>query len=381
MSAFDIPLHESEQYAEDPQPKDGRALCLSGGGYRAMLFHLGALWRLNELALLPTLDRISAVSGGSILAAHLGLRWAGLQFTDGVATNFGDEIVRPIRRLASTTLDVDAVFKGVLLPGSAHTQFAAALAGALYGRATLQQLPERPLIVLNATNLQTGKLWRFSRPYMGDWTIGRIPDPAVTLAKAVAASAAFPPVLSPALLKVKPADFQYEDAGENRKPVFMSRLLLADGGVYDNLGLETAFKRCRTLLVSDAGMRPEAVEKVSTNPLGQTIRVLEVADSQVRALRKRQLLSCFKARPATRDGAYFSSNSDIRNFAAAGTLPCPYERTQELAKVPTRLAKMPAELQERLINWGYAAADAALRTHVPPSASAPATFPYGRGVG
>ena len=30
----------------------GIALCLSGGGYRAMVFHLGALWRLNELGLL-----------------------------------------------------------------------------------------------------------------------------------------------------------------------------------------------------------------------------------------------------------------------------------------------------------------------------------------
>ena len=31
------------------EPQDGGALCLSGGGYRAMLFHLGALWTLNEL--------------------------------------------------------------------------------------------------------------------------------------------------------------------------------------------------------------------------------------------------------------------------------------------------------------------------------------------
>jgi hypothetical protein len=31
-------------------PKPGVALCLSGGGYRAMLFHLGVLWRLNKLS-------------------------------------------------------------------------------------------------------------------------------------------------------------------------------------------------------------------------------------------------------------------------------------------------------------------------------------------
>src|SRR5262245_28221555 len=54
--------------AVDLSFKPGIALCLSGGGYRAMLFHLGALWRLNEAGLLSQLKRISSVSGGSITA-------------------------------------------------------------------------------------------------------------------------------------------------------------------------------------------------------------------------------------------------------------------------------------------------------------------------
>ena len=49
-------------------PKPGIALCLSGGGYRAMIFHLGALWRLNQLGFLKNLSRVSSVSGGSITA-------------------------------------------------------------------------------------------------------------------------------------------------------------------------------------------------------------------------------------------------------------------------------------------------------------------------
>ena len=44
-------------------PKKGVALCLSGGGYRAMLFHVGSIWRLNEAGLLPRIKRISRVSG------------------------------------------------------------------------------------------------------------------------------------------------------------------------------------------------------------------------------------------------------------------------------------------------------------------------------
>src|SRR3989475_12571395 len=61
-------------------PEDGVALCLSGGGYRAMLFHLGALWRINELGLLPRLSLSSRVSVGSIVAGLLGLKWQPFRF-------------------------------------------------------------------------------------------------------------------------------------------------------------------------------------------------------------------------------------------------------------------------------------------------------------
>src|SRR5436305_6046076 len=82
------------------QPDPGIALCLSGGGYRAMLFHLGALWRLNEWGYLPKLARISSVSGGSIMAGVLGLKWSKLAFdATGVGQNFDAEVVQPIRTL------------------------------------------------------------------------------------------------------------------------------------------------------------------------------------------------------------------------------------------------------------------------------------------
>lgn len=377
---MEIPLHAPLQAADLPTPAAGRALCLSGGGYRAMLFHLGAVWRLNQLGVLPTLSRISSVSGGSILAALLGLRWSQLRFVAGVATNFGEEIVTPIRRLAGRTLDAGAVLRGALLPGSAHDRFAASLAHHLYGDATLQDVTAAPDVVFNATNLQTGGLWRFSRARMGDDGVGQILHPTTPVATAVAASAAFPPVLSPAVLRAKPGDFAPGSGGPYAGDAFRRRILLADGGVYDNLGLETALTDYRTLLVSDAGMRPSAEPTVGKDPVRQTVRVLEVADAQVRALRKRQLLDCFRAQPAVWDGAYWSSNSDIRNFGLGETLPCPWLRTQELALVPTRLARLSAEWQERLINWGYAVCDAAMRAHVLPGARGTEEFPYSRGV-
>ena len=55
--------------------RDGIALCLSGGGYRAMMFHAGVLIRLNQLGVMKKLSRVSSVSGGSITAALLGMNW------------------------------------------------------------------------------------------------------------------------------------------------------------------------------------------------------------------------------------------------------------------------------------------------------------------
>ncbi len=378
---LDIPLHDYDDAKPLKEPEPGRGLCLSGGGYRAMLFHLGVLWRLNELGILPTLNRISSVSGGSMVAAWLGLRWSTLNFVGATASNFVDEVVGPIRKLATKTLDITSATIGGLTPGkSVNDAFAQALAKHLYADATLQDLPAAPRFVINATTLQTGKLWRFSKPYMGDYSVGLIVNPRIKLAKAVASSAAFPPLLSPSILKVKPSEFRPGNAGANTHPDFMSRIVLSDGGVYDNLGLETCFKHYRTVLVSDAGMMPEANADVGGSAIPQMIRVYEIADSQVRALRKRQLLSCLTAKPATRDGAYWSSNSDIARFPAPKKLTCPVSRTRELATVPTRLKKMPAELQERLINWGYAVCDAAIRSHVDTGLTPPSGFPYARGV-
>src|SRR5689334_2238190 len=115
------------------RPESGIGLCLSGGGYRAMLFHVGALWRLNQLGYLKRLTRVSSVSGGSIAAAVLGQRWSKLEFTGAgpeghpVAVNLKEEVVAPIRSLADSTLDVPAVLTGMLLPGATiNTMLAAA---------------------------------------------------------------------------------------------------------------------------------------------------------------------------------------------------------------------------------------------------------------
>jgi NTE family protein len=104
-----------------------------------------------------------------------------------------------------------------------------------------------------------------------------------------------------------------------------------------------------------------------------SVRVLNLIDNQVRNLRKRQLVAAYLR--GDRKGAYWSIRSDIADFGLDETLPCPVDRTMALAGIATRLRSMSDGQQDRLINWGYAVADAALRRHVDPALPI-GRFPY-----
>lgn len=371
------PVREGEEKLED-----GIALCLSGGGYRAMMFHVGAVWRLNELGYLPRLERISSVSGGSITAAALAKSWGQLRFgDDGVAANLGELFVAPVRGLAGKTIDRGSVLGGIFTRGTVAEKVASAYRKHLLDEMRLDQLPVRPRFVFNATSVQTGSLWRFSRPYMGDYQVGLIHDPKVELAVAVAASSAFPPVLSPLRLELDRDAFSLEGRGDLHREPFTTEAVLSDGGVYDNLGLETAWKRYRTVLVSDGGgqLAPDTEPRVDWARHG--VRVASVVDNQVRSLRKRQTIAGFAR--GDRTGTYWGIRSHIGDYRPpGGALPCPDDRTLGLAEEKTRLKKMDGTLQERLVNWGYAICDAAMRTWVEQGAEKPERFPYPQaGVG
>ncbi|HOW54035.1 MAG TPA: patatin-like phospholipase family protein [Syntrophorhabdaceae bacterium] len=356
-------------------PQEGIALCLSGGGYRAMLFHLGCVWRLFETGYLARLDRISSVSGGSITAGVLGLAWNKL-FSGGAndLDLYRQFVVGPVRSLAGETIDATAIVGGIFLPGSISEKVQKAYRKHLFHDAALQDLPDRPRFVINATNVQSGVLWRFSKPYMRDYRVGEVRAPKVAMALAVAASSAFPPLLSPLEMGLDPADFTPGSGDDLQCEPFTKKVILTDGGVYDNLGLETAWKRYRTILVSDAGGHIGAEEEPKEDWARHSYRVLNLIDSQVRSLRKRQLISAYEN--SIRKGAYWGIRTNIADYGLADPLPCPFGNTTKLAEVPTRLKRVPDELQEQLINWGYAVCDAALRKHVDQSLQRPADFPY-----
>lgn len=377
-AAADLQEPVREIPTDEVKPSEpGTALCLSGGGYRAMLFHAGVIWRLNDLGILGELKRISSVSGGSITAGVLATRWNQLDFSKGSAPGFEELVITPIRRLAGRTIDIPSIILGLLWFGSVGNRIAARYRKYLFGDATLQDLPPHPRFIFNATSVQSGVLCRFSRPYIWDYRIGRIDFPKIAIADAVAASSAFPPVLSPLVLDLDPNDFVRGSGTDLERPEFQRRLVLTDGGVYDNLGLETAWKRYDTILVSDAGGGYRAEAKPKRDWIRHTARMLFTIDNQVRSLRRRQIVGSFTSNPPAKTGAFWSIASDYSDgFRVPSPLPCPFDRTTQLANVGTRLKKLDAECQMRLINWGYAACDFPIRRFLRPEAAPPVAFPY-----
>jgi NTE family protein len=356
-------------------PASGIALCLSGGGYRAMLFHLGALRRLNELGVLPLIERISSVSGGSIIAAFLGLRWGHLDFdASGRGRAFDDIIARPIQQLAEHTIDVSAILKGLVLPGNSGDYITRAYRRHLFGDATLQDLPDIPRFVINASNMQSGAVWRFSKPYMADYRVGMMRNPQIALATAVAASAAFPPFLGPVALRLRNEDFDPNSGRDLQQPPYTTHPLLTDGGAYDNLGLEPVWKRYRTILVSDGGSPFTTSAGIGRDWLRQSYRAIQLVDNQVRALRKRQLIDAFMR--GERAGVYWGIRTNINDYGLDDSLPHPHERSLELARLSTRLRRTDPTIQQLLINWGYAVSDGGYRRYVDSTHPAPTQYPY-----
>src|SRR5579864_2933080 len=192
-----------------PTPRlDGPTLALSGGGFRSTLFQIGTLIRLNELKQLPKLRCISSVSGGSIANGYLGLQWSALAFdATGFATNFSAQFVAPLMTFCSKSIDIPSVVSGLLNPFKHIGQeLIDALDSDLFKGATLQALPDQttaPRFVFNATSMQSGVRFWFSRADAGDYRIGVTQNPNIPLAAAVAASSAFPPFFAPLPVDLK----------------------------------------------------------------------------------------------------------------------------------------------------------------------------------
>jgi NTE family protein len=342
---------------------------MSGGGYRAMLFHAGALKRLNELGYLPRLDFVSSVSGGSLTAGALAVAWADLDFDDaGRAVNFETRVLEPLLRLSRRTIDVPSVLGG-LLPGQrVSDRIQAVYREHLFGGRTLQDLPDRPRFVFCATNLQSAALFRFSKRYVADYKLGRVLEPTVPLSLAVAASSAFPPFLSPVLLELPDGAWETPaPPSPDVDPSLRTVIRLSDGGVYDNLGLEPILKRCEKLLVSDGGGHVGYPPRVAGDWVRQLLRVTSVIDQQVRNLRKRVLVEGYER--GDYSGTYWGIRTDIGDYGLSDPLPFAADRARQLAAVRTGLRDLHGDADD-LVQWGYTICDAAVRRYDAPQEAA-----------
>jgi NTE family protein len=247
----------------------------------------------------------------------------------------------------------------------------------MYGDAKLSELPMAgPQFTFCATNLQTGRLVHLTRGAIVDYRIGRT-NVDVSLARAVAASSAFPPFLSPVIIDCKNANWTaltYSTLTQDKR--FTEKLYLTDGGAYDNMGLEPIWDDYETVLVSDAGAPYQPEDEVDSNWFSQLHCAFEIATDQARGVSKRWLVSQFQAgAPA---GTYWGINTDIRKYELGDAIRVAPGTIGKLSAMRTRLNAFSPEEQELLINWGYAVTDAALRRWCVPlcTASVIAALPY-----
>jgi NTE family protein len=303
---------------EEDAPPQKIGLALSGGGFRAAFFHVGVLARLAELGILPQVEVISTVSGGSIVGAAYYIRLKNLLEThaDGeIGTDRYLELVEDVESclLRAVQKNIRArvfanLFKNFAMARPNYSR--SDRIGDLYDRYLYKeawgktreprslgrdkQIEMRellikpqgakgfkpdidnvgrqmkvPILLVNATSLNSGHNWRFEAVRMGEplpedpehaeivnevdksmrleqgyfypkCNHPQVPKPRrnFPLGLAVAASACVPGVFHPLAISG-----MYEGI----------RVQLVDGGVQDNQGLQGLFDQgCTHLIVSDA---------------------------------------------------------------------------------------------------------------------------------
>ena len=334
------------------------ALVLSGGGIRAMVFHLGVLKLLAEKNLLENVSKISTVSGGSLI---VGLIYQESSLSWPSSSQFINKVYPALKhKLCNQSMTLGAL-KQLLNPLNLKFLLSRANLLALsfvneWGiKAKLGDLPSSPEWAINGTTAETGKRFRFKYDSFGDYLLGYTESKTYPLANALAVSAAFPGGFGP--LAINTNQYVWEKREEwnadakTAKEITLEykKLHIYDGGVYDNLGLEPFFDagKCQSkidekIIVSDAGA-----------PLGQGFdwyvlnpwrlkRIADIMADQAHALRVRGFAQHLIN---TNQGAYFY-------IADLPTSP----DSEFASSFPTTLRKLEVEEFDALARHGYAVA-------------------------
>jgi predicted acylesterase/phospholipase RssA len=305
-------------------------LALSGGGFRAALFHIGVLARLAELDVLRHVEVLSCVSGGSIIGAYYYLELRQLLQTKAeneitrqdyidIIQRIQREFLAGIQRNIRTRVLANplANIRMILFPHVSRSQRVGELyekhlfsrvndgaggAPRLIRGLTVEPKDEPgfspksnnwrrrvkvPILILNATTLNTGHNWQFTATWMGEPTAGidseidgnyrlrrmyyyEAPEAyrKYRLGYAVAASACVPGLFEPI----------------NLPDLFEGKTVrLVDGGVHDNQGITALLEQgCSLLLVSDASGQMEAQDQPGNSALSAVLRSNSILQSRVR---------------------------------------------------------------------------------------------------
>ena len=330
-------------------------LALSGGGFRASFYHIGVLAKLAELDLLRSIEYLSCVSGGSIIGAYYYLEVRKLlqsKHDDDIKRQDYIELVQRVEKqfLAGVQRNIRTrvlsewrtSLKMIFVPDYSRTTRAGELyESELYSRVEdggnhsprwlneLIIIPKGensasfrpkdhnwrrsnkvPILILNATALNTGHNWQFTATWMGEppGTIDTIdanyrlrrmyyedaPDgnKKVRLGHAVAASACVPGIFEPVplnhLYEHEIPKYEGNGKGSEVEPI----VRLVDGGVHDNQGVAALLDQgCNVFLVSDASGQMNALDFPNNRILGVPLRANNILQARVRDAQYRELCS------------------------------------------------------------------------------------------
>lgn len=277
-------------------------LALSGGGFRATLFHLGVVRYLKDAGQLQNVTDIASVSGGSILSTHLVLNWdrycgdderfdeAAAEIVQFVKYDVRNRIVRrlpmqfPLRYLAKLSRRTTRNLTPNAILEHYYRKF-------LYGDRCLYELPEQPMLHILTTNVSNGGLSVFNRNglFIQQRNVGNgpsfqhVPGQLASLPRVVGASSAFPGLFPP--VAITPADLGVRE-GQHPTEWF------TDGGVYDNLSIR-AFSwltqqdaKFDQILASDAGKPFQILTDAALGAFGQSMRATDILWDRVGQLER-----------------------------------------------------------------------------------------------
>lgn len=327
---------------------DSIRLALSGGGFRATLFHLGVVRYLRETGRLKQVTHIASVSGGSITAAHLILHWNEYTGDEKAFADAAAKLVRFVQRDVRGRIVARTIFKNGLLlfacnllptiawywdylsvlliaPLTAVLGFVCWRFGwfsavvtsltAEYDRLfdgkslkSLRDTAGAPKALIATTNLSTGAVLYFSDD--GLHVVGAAAEhykcEHLPVSIAVTASSAFPPAFTPVKIS---SDYLRVDQDKLQTPQY-----LTDGGVFDNLGghvLDTVGGPASKTIISSAEPLPDS-DLTSTFGLlvSRAARATDILMQRVSMLETDR----------RKDAAHIQLMQDVENAAMAANL-------------------------------------------------------------